>query len=226
MIERIRKFIPKSEHKKIYNALFQSHLTYCISCWGGISSHKLQKLFVIQKRCLRLLFGKELSFDHAEYYETCARVRTYQEHMEAKNFCLEHTKELFNENQILCLHNLYVSRTFMELFKVLKHHCPISIFSLFNVSPRDGKLLLHLPGVHLDVSRTNFVFKSSLIWNKMLNIVFDKCTPRDDGIVVPGSSINSDMSASVAIIKGRLRKHLLCIQTFGEKNYWSPENFL
>ena len=77
MIKRIRKFIPKAEYMKIYNALFQSHLTYCISCWGGISSYKLQKVFAIQKRCLRLLFGKELSFDHAEYYETCARVRTY-----------------------------------------------------------------------------------------------------------------------------------------------------
>ena len=226
MIKRIIKFIPKSEYMKIYNALFQSHLTYCISCWGGISSYKLQKVFTIQKRCLRLLFGRELSFDHAQYYETCARVRTYEEHMAAKNFCLEHTKELFNENQILCLHNLYVLRTFMELFKILKYHCPVSIFSLFTVSPRDGKLLLHLPGVHLDMSKANFVFKSSLIWNKLLNIVFNRCVPRDDGVIIPGSSINSDMSASIAVIKGKLRKHLLYLQTLGEDYCWSTENFM
>ena len=49
MIKRIKKFIPESEYMKIYNALFKSHLGYCISCWGGISSYKLQTLFSIQK---------------------------------------------------------------------------------------------------------------------------------------------------------------------------------
>ena len=100
MIKRIRKSIPESEYLKIYNALFMSHLSYCISCWGGISSLKLLKLFAIQKRCVRLLFGKQLTFDHAEYYETCARVRTFEEHMAPKNYCLEHTKPIFNELEL------------------------------------------------------------------------------------------------------------------------------
>ena len=101
MIKRIRRYIPSPEYLKIYNALFASHITYCISCWGGISSHKLQKVFAIQKRCVRLLFGKEFSFDHPEFYETYARVRTYEENMAPKNFCLEHTKQLFNEKKFL-----------------------------------------------------------------------------------------------------------------------------
>ena len=57
MIKRIKKFIPKSEYIKIYNALFLSHITYCITCWGGVSNYKLQKLFSLQKRCIRILFG-------------------------------------------------------------------------------------------------------------------------------------------------------------------------
>ena len=122
MIKRIIKFIPKAEYMKIYNALFQSHLTYCISCWGGISSYKVQKLFAIQKRCIRLLFGKELSFDHSEYYETCARVRSYGEHMAEKNFCLEHTKPLFNQHNLLTLHNLYVLHTVLYLFKIINEN--------------------------------------------------------------------------------------------------------
>ena len=31
-IQRIMKFIPKSEYHKLYNSRFKSHLTYCISC--------------------------------------------------------------------------------------------------------------------------------------------------------------------------------------------------
>ena len=45
----------------------------------------------------------ELSYDHPEYYLTCARVRTFNEHMEPKIYGLEHTKPLFNEHKILSL---------------------------------------------------------------------------------------------------------------------------
>ena len=41
------------DHLYIYNGS-------CISCWGGVPDNKLVKLFAIQKRCVKLLFGKEL----------------------------------------------------------------------------------------------------------------------------------------------------------------------
>ena len=62
------------------------HLSYCISCWGWVSSNKLSPLFPLQIRCVRLLFGKILAFDHAAFYETCARTRTYADHMAKKNY--------------------------------------------------------------------------------------------------------------------------------------------
>ena len=88
IIKRIKKFIPVTEYLKLYNALFKSHISYCISSWGGITKYKLNGLFSIQKRCIRLLFGAKLTFDHAEYYETCARTRTYQQHKAIKNFTI------------------------------------------------------------------------------------------------------------------------------------------
>ena len=97
LIKRIKKFIPSSQYSKIYQSLFVSHLTYAISCWGGIYPSKLQKLFSIQKRCLRILFGETLSFDHSEYYLSCARTKTYDEHVALKDYKLEHTKPLFNK---------------------------------------------------------------------------------------------------------------------------------
>ena len=131
MIKRIIKFVPKSEYMKIYEGLFKSHISYCISCWGGIPNSKLQGLFRIQKRCIRLLFGSEYSFDHAGYYETCARTRTYHDHKSKKNYCLEHTKPLFNKQKLLSLFNLYIYHTFIDIFKILKTHIPICLYSLF-----------------------------------------------------------------------------------------------
>ena len=220
MIKRIKHFIPKTEYLKIYNALFLSHLTYCISCWGGISKLKLMKLFSIQKRCVRLLFGNQFSFDHAEYYETCARVRSYDENMAPKNYCLEHTKPLFNKYNMLCLDNLYKYHTFMELFKILKFHIPISLFDLFILSSRGEKPIILLPHVNLDTTKRNFVFSSSVIWNKLFGKVFDRCTAQPSGLVIPGSDANSDLAASLGVIKNRLRSLLLADQKQGDVIEW------
>ena len=107
MLKRIKKFIPKTEYLKIYYALFLSHLCYCITVWDNIPSYRLEKLFSIQKRCIRVLFGTQYTYDHPEFYQTCARVRTFEQHKAPKNYVLEHTKPLFNENNILSLQNLY-----------------------------------------------------------------------------------------------------------------------
>ena len=109
-------------------------MSYCISSWGGVSDYKLQSKFTIQKRCVRLLFGEKYSYDHAGYYETCARSRTYKEHTSPKNYCLEITKPIFNKHEILNLHNLFVHHSFMGLYKVFKTHTPISIFEIFQQS--------------------------------------------------------------------------------------------
>ena len=127
MIKRIKNSIPKSEYLKLYNALFMSHLSYCISCWGGVPNYKLNKIFSIQKRCIRLLFGEIPSHAHSEFYETCARARTITDHYAEKNFALEPTKPLFNKHKILNLQNLYIYHMFMETFKVFKFRSPASI---------------------------------------------------------------------------------------------------
>ena len=136
MRKRIKQFIPKNEYLKIYNSLFKSH----ISCWSGISQNRFKSLFSIQKRCVRLLFGKELSFDHAEYYQTCARTRTYTQHNTEKNFQLENTKTLFNEMNLFSLHHLYIYHTFIDTFKLLKYRIPMSLCELLKNSPRNTNI--------------------------------------------------------------------------------------
>ena len=119
--------------------------------------------------------------------------------MAPKNYCLEHTKPIFNEHNILSLNNLHIFHTYMELFKILKFCTPISLFELFEVSSRSQ--LMILPRVNLDVSKQNFVFQSALIWNKFCGVVFEKCIPQESGIVIPGSAYNSDLDASTSTIK-------------------------
>ena len=221
MIKRIIKFIPKSEYMKIYNALFKSHLSYCISSWGAVPGYKLKSLFAIQKRCIRLLFGSEYSYDHSGYYETCARERTYTDHMSKKDYSQEHTKPLFNKHKILNLPNLYVYHTFLDLFKILKTHIPISLFSLFEQSPRETSFLLHPPKVKLNVSKNNFVFNSCLLWNGLIGSVFEESVPGENGIIVTGTVANSDFCATIPFIKNKLKVVLLSHQGSGDPMEWN-----
>ena len=226
IIKRIMKFIPKSEYNKLYEALFKSHLTYCISCWGGISENKLDKLFSIQKRCVRLLFGKEFTFDHEGYYETCARARPYEQHMAKKDFCLEHTKPIFNERGILTLHHLHVKHKFVELFKLMKYKEPLSVFDLVEYTPRDISLLMILPKIKLKISQQNFVFNASLIWNNLIGKILEKCIPNEKGIIVAGSRPNSDLSAPISFVKRKVKAELFRIQklTVEDCQEWQPFN--
>ena len=222
-IKRIKSYIPKSEYLKIFNALFMSHLSYCISCWGGVPEYKLSKIFSIQKRCVRMLFGKVPNFDQKEFYMTCARARTIDHHyneLSGKTFDLEHTKPLFNEYKIMSLKNLYSYHTFMEIFKIMKFFVPSSLHKILKLCPRNNKLTLVIPLVKLDVSQQNFEFKAVKIWNTYKEYVFNKCAPMNTGLIIPGSSENSDLSASTAAIKHKLKCHLLLKQSSGDKFMW------
>ena len=148
-----------------------------------LSDYKLSKIFTLQKRCIRLLFGTELTFDHPEYYMTCARARTYTEHTAPKNFLLEHTKPLFNENGFLSLRNLYKYFTLLELFKILKYKSPIPaipITELFTLSNQDYKISLLLPKFNLDIGLQSFVFCASRLWNQYAKFMFEICSHEKD----------------------------------------------
>ena len=147
VIKRIMKFIPKSEYLNIYNALFKSNMAYCISCWAGIKQYKINPLFCIQKRCIRLLFGTQPTYDNSSFYETCARVRTYQENTSEKDYSREHTKPLFNHHDILTIHHLYKYHAFLELYKILKHTTPISLSSILKNESSNKKKAQQFPEI-------------------------------------------------------------------------------
>ena len=230
MIKRIMKYIPKLHYMKLYHSLFLSHLTYGISCWGGIPHYKLQKLFVIQKRCIRLLFGNELSFDHGDYYKTCARSRTFQDHKNPRDFNLEHTKPIFLEKKLLTIHSLYYKHTFVETFKVLKFREPRGLLDKMNLlsNNHNSHIILRPYITHnsLMTNDYNFIIKCCKIWNTLAKDVFAKNKINERmGYIIPGEEANSDLSSSVSFIKDSLTKVLLGKQSAGSDNIWENDQF-
>ena len=232
LIKRVKKFILPTHYKNIYEPLFVSHITYGISCWGGAYVSKLQKLFNIQKRCIRILFGESYSFDHPEFYATCARTRTYEEQLAPKDYSLEHTKPLFIKHDLLTLYNLYVSRSLVELLKILKYSLPISMHKHFKLCPESYQFRLIFPEYKLDITKNNYFVRSISLWNKCIPKLLDSpelvevAYLKGLKLIIPGNKPNSDLTISIKAFKDRLIKFLLNIQKLGNLSDWSHENWL
>ena len=202
IINRIRDSIPASMHKSIYHTLFESHLSYGITVWGGISKSKLSPLNTIQKKCIRILFGDKSTY--LNKFNTCAKSRPIgHQILGDKFFTKEHTKPLFNKNMILVLQNLYYYHMALNTYKILNTRVPISLYSCFTLSKRKETLLLTARPSH------NFIYNACCIWNTIRDLL----------------SISS-FGTKISEIKNKLRKLLFTRQHLGDQVEWSEENFL
>ena len=84
ILNRIKDNIPTTLHKDLYHTLFESHLTYSITFWGGVSDNKLDPLFKAQKKCIRNMFGDKEKY--LNKFKTCARKRPYESQILGSEF--------------------------------------------------------------------------------------------------------------------------------------------
>jgi hypothetical protein len=201
ILNQIKDNIPCELHKNLYHTLFESHLTYGLTVWGGVSNNKLLPLFRIQKRCVRILFGDREAY--LDKFKTCARTRRYGEQILGSEFYIkEHSKPLFINKRLMTVYNLYYYHCCMEIFKIMKFRLPIGLYGLFNLSNRKDTLLL------TPSPTTQFVYRAAVIWNfcrQKLSIL--------------------EFSVSIGQLKGALRCEIHDIQSSGDPCEWEASNF-
>ena len=202
---RIRKSVPADLYLKIYKALFESHLTYGITVWGvALKDQPDDKLFIIQKHCIRVLFG-DLDAYLAKT-STCARTRPYgKQKLGNLYYQKEHTKPIFNRLQLLSVQSLFKYFSISELYKIIKFRSPYSLYEQINISKRETSFTIILP-----TKTESFLYKASKLWNDIYKKIFDLkvglCTPVDS-------------------IKGKAKLILLDIQSRESVDQWTPKNF-
>ena len=92
MLAHIRHNIPPENYKTLY---------FC-TVFGNANKQHTGKLFVIQKHCIRILFGDYKAY--VSKFKTCAHTRPIENQILDKNFYMkEHTKPLFFKSGILTL---------------------------------------------------------------------------------------------------------------------------
>ena len=155
---RLVSFLPPTLYNEIYHTLFESHLAYGISVWGGVSNATLEPLFLTQKKCVRIIFGDTEAF--LEKFRTCARTREFGNQILGQEFFeREHTKPTFTEHKLLIVHNLYRYHCILECFKIIKFRKPISMYGIFHRSQRKEDLLI-TPSPTIQ-----FTYTAAKLWN-------------------------------------------------------------
>ena len=116
-------------------------MTYCITVVGTVSKTCSDKLFKIQKHCIRILFGDLEKY--LDKFKTSAHTRPFEtQRLGAEFFCKEHTKPLLNKLGILAFQNLFNYQICLETLKTLKSRSSQSLFQLYIVSRRNDQLYL------------------------------------------------------------------------------------
>ena len=52
---KLRHFLPLKVMKNVYYSLIYSHIIYAIEAWGSACKTELDKIFILQKRAMRLM---------------------------------------------------------------------------------------------------------------------------------------------------------------------------
>lgn len=86
LLRRLSQVLDQGTLLTIYHATVMSHLSYAIEIWGAAAHTHLQKLFVIQKRAIRIIYG-------LKYRDSC--------------------KDIFKKESLLTLYSLYVYRVIL-----------------------------------------------------------------------------------------------------------------
>ena len=202
-LNRIKKYLPTSLHKNLYHTLFESHLSYGITVWGGISISKLKSVFTAQKHCIRIMFGDNEAY--LEKHRTAARTRDIDtQKLGPEFFEKEHTKPLLNNNEILTVHNLYNYHVLLCIGMLLKSHTPIAIYAMFKVSRRKPTLII------VPTQAESFVFKASILWNTYQTL--------------PEGRDIRDFTIGISFLKNRVKSLLLKRQQIGDEVEWHPQS--
>ena len=204
ILNRIMKFIPQENYKSLYYALFESHMNYCLTIYGAANKIHTERLFRVQKHCVRVLFGNRE--EYLDKFNTCARVREFGKQILGSEFySKESSKPIFKSLNILTLPNIYNYQTCLEVLKILKFRRPVSLYETYKLSQRNNSTLLILPP-----NTNHFTYISSRMWN-----IAVKALSRDCGLI----------DIKLGSFKRRLKTRLLEIQGKYDDIEWYSYNF-
>ena len=172
---------------------------------GGAKKKLIENVFILQKRAVRCLFGDRDSFINK--FCTAARTRQYGEQFNGESFYQkEHTKPLFSNHKLLTVSNLYKYMATNEIGKIIVSQCPAPLYNSIKLSIRNTENLIILNNKNMPHNQSFNISCST--WNMLI---------RRLNIPIPRNIVP-------CILKYKLKRYLLQIQSEGDPDSWNPNN--
>ena len=89
IISKLRHFVPLSTLLQIYHALFFSHLNYACQIWGQKHNYNVERVFILQKRCLRIMTFSDYIAPSSEIFSRLSLLKI-SDHIRYLNISLAH----------------------------------------------------------------------------------------------------------------------------------------
>ena len=168
VVNKLKHYLPSSVLLILYFSLILPYLNYGILAWGNTHQTLLDKLLLLQKKSLRIIFNLQTR---------------------------AHTDNLFFENKILKIKDLYLFQLGQFMFKYNTKNLPNIFDYLFfrndhvHNYPTRRSSEYHLPLLRTIHAQNTFVFTGPKFWNSL------------DGNLKDATSLIS--------FKGKLKKYLI-----------------
>ena len=119
IIYRSKHFLTNNYRLLLYNSLVLPYLNYCCLLWGYSTKSSINKLFVLQKKAVRLVDNQPK---------------------------LAHSSQIFAKLNLLKLEDIAKQQTLVLLYNIITHNSPPTITSLFErtrFTPQNTRILRH-----------------------------------------------------------------------------------
>ena len=151
IIRKIHGFITKNTLHTLYYSLIYPHLNYCNIVWASTYPTNLQKIFITQKKFVRLATSSNY---------------------------LSPSAPLFKKLNLLSIYDINILQSCIFIYKYihLPHLLPESFMYFFTINSQIHShntrhaIKLHTPFCRTSQCQFSFTYRSSLIWNSYYHL--------------------------------------------------------
>ena len=143
---KIRCFVPQRILINLYHSLILSQLSYCNIVWGNTHPTYLNRLYVLQKKAIRLITSSDY---------------------------LAHTSPLLKDYKILSLFDIYSFQLGVFMYKICNNLLPPFLCNKFSYNSdihdhftRQSKNL-HFKSVRCNIQKKSFIHTGTHLWNNL-----------------------------------------------------------
>ena len=195
---KIKKLLPLKARLQIYHSFVQSHINFCSLVWGFSCKSNIEAIFCKQKKGLRAVIPGFINYNYKD------------------GIIPGHTKQYFNEYNILTIHNIIALNALVMLNKIRSFPSLLSnsiVATIPTYSPEHGSTYddceKWLKTYNTPTYRNSLFFKGPLLYSTT-NFVE-----------------HSDIKRTTTpnIFKNKVKKVILDCQGEGETIEWEVDNF-